>query len=392
MVKQECVRFVDNTQEIRDMDINYHISRGTLITVNIADIHMGVINPKTQYDILKEQFIDEIGKLPGIDIIAIAGDFFDHKIMGNSAAAMYGSLLMSDIVNIARKKNSTIILVAGTESHDNGTIRLFYSYVNDPTIDFRLVENIKFEYVKGCKILCIPELYGVDESIYQHYLFKSGWYDMCIMHGTFEGAVYGNNAGESRLFTMKDFMYCTGVIISGHVHVPGCFQKYFYYCGSPIRTRHGEEQDKGFFITCLNLDTMTHYAYFQSIESFIYRTMTLDSIIDEDPKVVIDYISNLKEKEGIDYIKIKFNTVVPDSNRTILSNYYRNIDNVSLEFMSSQEEINRKAETEAQIDEYGFILDSSLTDESIFCKYVNQNEGYEFITVDELKEILNEEL
>lgn len=384
----DCVRFLD--KEIEELNINVRVSKGTLISVNIADIHIGAINPKSQYDILKQQFVGEILNIPHIDMITINGDFYDHKIMANSQAAIYGGLLMSDIVNVARQKNATIILIAGTESHDNGTIRLFYSYLNDPTVDFRIVETIKFEYVKGCKILCIPELYGVYESEYQKYLQESGWYDICLMHGTFEGTVYGDNAGQSRLFRMSDFLYCTGYIVAGHVHVPGCYQKYFYYCGSPIRTRHGEEQEKGFFITCLNMDTNTHYAYFSPIKSFIYKTIELDSIIDENPKVVIDYINNLKEKEGVDYIKIKFNSSVTNSNKNILNNYYRNNDMVSLEFISSQEEINRRAEEESKLNEYGFILDKNLTEEMIFCMYVNQNEGYEFITTDKLKEILNE--
>ena len=58
-------------------------------------------------------------------------------------------------------------------------------------LDLRIVENIRFEYIKGMKILCIPELYGLDEDIYRQFLFFSGLYDMCFMHGTIKGAIYG---------------------------------------------------------------------------------------------------------------------------------------------------------------------------------------------------------
>lgn len=386
----DCVVFHNiSDKQLYDSDIRYKRSRGTLVIASIADIHMGRINPKTHYDILKEQFIDKISSLPKLDIIAIPGDFYDHKIMANSAAAMYGSLLMSDIVNVAREKNATIIYVVGTASHDDDTYKLWYSYVQDPTVDFRLVDTIRYEYVKGSKILCIPELYGVDEEVYQHYLHGS-WYDMCFMHGTFKGAVYGDNVGQGRLFTIDDFSHCMGFMLAGHVHVPGCFNKYFYYCGSPIRWNHGEEQDKGFILACLNLDTMSHYIDFEVIKSFKYKTIDLDSIIDEDPQAVIQYIDNIKSSEGIDFIKVRFNHSVSNANKVIISNFYKQKDNVDIEFNKTQEEVLKKAEIESSMDKFNFILDQQLTDEQIFVMYVNECEGYEFITVDKLKEILNE--
>ena len=387
---EECVIFHNiEDKQLYDMDIRYNKTRGSLVIASIADIHMSRIDPKTQYDILKEQFLQVISELPKLDIIAIAGDLYDHKIMANSAAAMYGSLLVSDIVNIARAKGSTVLLITGTKSHDNGTLKLYYNYVQDPSVDFRLVENIRFEYIKGAKILCIPELYGVDESIYQYYL-HSGWYDMCFMHGTFKGAVYGDNVGEGRLFTIDDFTHCLGFMISGHVHIPGCYNKYFYYCGSPIRWQHGEEQEKGFLLSCINLDNMSHYVDFVPIKSFKYKTIDLDDIISEDPQVVIQYINKLKADEGIDFIKIRFNNSVSNANKIVINNYYKSRDNVTIEFLSTQEEELKKAELQNTIEQYNFILDPNLTDEQKFCMYVNEQEGYEFITVEKLTEILND--
>ena len=387
---EECVVFhnIDDKQ-LYDMDIRYNKTRGSLVIASISDIHMGKIDPKTQYEILKEQFLQVISELPKLDIVAIAGDLYDHKIMANSAAAMYGSLLVSDIVNIARVKGSTVLLITGTKSHDNDTLKLYYNYVQDPSVDFRLVENIRFEYIKGAKILCIPELYGVDESIYQYYL-HSGWYDMCFMHGTFKGAVYGDNVGEGRLFTIDDFTHCLGFMISGHVHIPGCYNKYFYYCGSPIRWQHGEEQEKGFLLSCINLDNMSHYVDFVPIKSFKYKTIDLDDIISEDPQVVIQYINKLKADEGIDFIKIRFNNSVSNANKIVINNYYKSRDNVVIEFLSTQEEELKKAELQNTIEQYNFILDPNLTDEQKFCMYVNEQEGYEFITVEKLTEILND--
>ena len=61
--------------------VRYHINidslkrfimkRGTLTEVHISDIHFGAFDPKVQYNILKEQFLDKINQLPRIDLISI---------------------------------------------------------------------------------------------------------------------------------------------------------------------------------------------------------------------------------------------------------------------------------------------------------------------------------
>lgn len=67
---------------------NLETNRGMLIQVHIADIHFGAFDPKTQYQILCEQFLTPISQLPKLDVIVIDGDLFDHKVMSNSDVAM----------------------------------------------------------------------------------------------------------------------------------------------------------------------------------------------------------------------------------------------------------------------------------------------------------------
>ena len=55
-------------------------NRGSLCTAHIADIHFGAFDPKTQYQILEEQFINRIIELP-LDAVFINGDLFDHRAM-----------------------------------------------------------------------------------------------------------------------------------------------------------------------------------------------------------------------------------------------------------------------------------------------------------------------
>lgn len=369
-------------------------NRGFLIGACTADLHFSAFDPKEQYKILKEQFVNPLYQYPRLDYILIAGDIYDHKLMGNSDGLYYASIIMSDIIELAKTKDAVVIIIHGTFSHDANQIRNFYHYINHYNdVDIRIVTQVQFEYIKGAKILCIPELYGLDESIYQKYLHYSGYYDQAWMHGTFEGAVYSNNVGNGRLFTPHDFNMCTGFMVGGHVHTPGCHHGYFYYTGCPYRWRFGEEEDKGFLITIHDLDTNRHYVHFQKIISSTYVTIDINDIVSNDPKVVIEYINRLKVEKGIDYLKIKFRVPISGADKVIIDNYYRNNPYTFVEFLDIIEEKRIKDKEKGIIsEEYDFILDNNISDLEKFVRYVNINEGSEFITVDKLRSILEDNL
>ena len=376
-----------------DLGYGYINNRGTIIEVHIADLHFGAFNPKTQYQILQEQFLSKIIQMPSIDLISVDGDIFDHKVMSNSDSALYASLFIDNLVSICRDKQATLIIIHGTYSHDYDQLKLFYHYMDDKTVDVRIITQIQFEIVKGCKILCIPELYGVDESIYRKFFFESGWYDEAFVHGTFKGAVFGDNVGAGRLLTEEDFIYCTGVAISGHVHKGGCFNGFYYYTGCPYRWKFGEEEDKGFLILVHDLDNRQHYTHFEKIESFRYDTIFLEDLISNDPKEIIDYINNKRETEGIDFIKVKIGFPIEGSNKTIINNYYRNNPTTFVEFLNLEEiEKKEKEEQLLQDENYKYLLDNSISDLDKFVMYINNSEGYEFITVNKLTELLNNKI
>lgn len=370
--------------------------RGHLIEVHLADLHFGAFDPKIQYDILMDQVYNKIKLLPRIDIISIDGDIFDHKVMSNSDSALYATKFIDQLAQLSKEKKSTFVILAGTYSHDFDQLKLFYHYMDHDSndgLDVRIITNIQFEYIKGAKILMIPELNGLDESVYQQYFFNSGWYDEAFVHGTFEGSVYGNlTSGSSRLLTAKDFIYCKGVAISGHVHKPGCFQGFYYYCGCPYRWKFGEEEQKGFLIVAHDLDTQIHYVDFQPVESFKYITIFLDELISEDPKKICDYINHKRIQDSIDFIKVKFRVPIPGYNKTIISNYYRSNPTTFVEFCSEEDIKESEQTTSFEQTEYNYLIDNSISDFEKFVRYVNDNEGSEFITVERLNELLSEKI
>ena len=367
------------------------MNRGLLIGANIADIHFGAYEPREQYETLKEQFINFLYTIPRLDYIAICGDLFHKKVMGNSDVLYYASLFVEDVVQLSRIRKSTVVIIHGTMSHDSQMIKIFYHYLNDPDLDIKITDSLSFINVKGARALCIPELYDVDESVYDEYLHRSGYYDIAFMHGTFKGAVYGDNVGNGRLFNIHDFDMCTGMIMSGHVHTSGCFNGYFYYCGSPYRWQFGEPEEKGFIMSILDLDSNRHCIDFIPIKCNSYITLDINDNMVKQPKEMIEYINGYKVSSNADYLKVKFNTPINGSDKMVIDSYYRNNPNVFVEFLNFMEEKRIQQEQAGIVeDQYNFILDPNLTDYEKFVRYVNLKEGNDFISVDKLMELLEE--
>ena len=387
--------FEDEYNNIDQLLPSERFSRGTLISAHIADLHFPVSNigPEMQFSILDEQFIQKINNLPKLDLVTVLGDLYDHKVLASSDAALYASMFIGKVIEICKRKNATLIIIQGTLSHDSNQLKLYYHYMHDPSIDVRIVTRVQFEYVKNMKILCIPELYGVEESLYKHFLSGSGFYDMALMHGTIQGAVFGDNVGTGRLFRIEDFMNCRGPILSGHVHKPDCFNHDFYYCGSPYAWSFADDHRKGFILCALNLDTFKYYIDWEEIKSFVYQTITIDEIVNHDPQTTITYIDKLKAN-GIDYIRIQFDTQISKIERMILNNNYRDNEYVKLQFPNTEEEIYRKKQEEKldeDIEKYKFIIDPKISDEEKFCIYVNMLKGEDgYLTVDKLRALLED--
>ena len=174
----------------------------------------------------------------------------------------------------------------------------------------------------------------------------------------------------------------------GHYHISGCYEGYAYYNGSTFRYQFGEEQAKGFLITLYDNISRYHYTQLIPVESYSYITINIDDIINQDPNTIINYIKHYKETHGINYIRVQYNNHTDNMN--IVKNYFRTNSEVTLQ------ELDKKSKQLQQIDkdisdqnsQYSYIVDDSIDDYTKFVMYMNQCEGKEFITVDELISIL----
>lgn len=362
------------------------------VIVSVSDIHFGATDPQYMYNELQTQFINRISNI-NFDVLAICGDLFDSKYMSNNPIISYTLSFIDNLIRLCTYKNATLIIIAGTAGHDSGQLSLFYHYLADPTIDLRIVEDIRFEEAKGLRILCIPELSGVPEEKYQEVLYYSGGYDLCLLHGTFRGSFHGSEiatlkSNSTPIFSINNFINCAGPILMGHYHISGCYEGYAYYHGSTFRYKFGEEQEKGFLVTLYDQSTRYHYTQLIPVKSHSYVTININDLLHDDPHKIIEFIKSYKESHNIDYIRVQFNNA--SENMNIVRNYFRNKSDITLQELERQnkqlEQINQTIlEQNAQ---YSYMVDPAIDDYHKFVMYINQCEGREFISVEELMNLL----
>lgn len=358
--------------------------------VSIADIHFGKLDPKLEYDILNDQVLNRIDGLP-FDIFLIAGDLFNHKELSNSEVVKYSHLFINRCIDICAANGATLVLLHGTYEHDANQLKMFYGLSKYSNCDIRIINHAKFEYIKGLKILCIPEEYGMGEEYYKSLLRER--YDLCFAHATYVGSIHGKNkvdlnSRREPVFDMNCFKNSRGPILSGHVHTAKCFNKHFYYHGSPIRSQFGEEEAKGFYCTLYNKVSRMYYVHFEEIISHTYNTYDIDDIIEKDIK---DIIKHIEDNCKGDYVRLV--TTKNNSNITLLKEYIKSHDNIKIQQSNSvlKNNLTNNNVSKSLESEFDFIFSKELNSYDIMARYINKNEKElnKKLTGDDIKNILD---
>lgn len=366
--------------------------RSYVVEVHIADLHFGSVDPQKEFTILDEQFLQRIARID-FDILSIDGDIFDKKLMANTDAVFYAIEFVRRCCELCIEKKATLFIIAGTESHDAGQLKLFYGYKENKDLDIRIVESTKFEYAHGLKILCIPEEYGKGAEYYHSVL--DSLYDTVFMHGTVVGSVYGANkedlnSSKYPIFSIDSFAGCKGPIVCGHVHKAMCLNGYIYYCSNPIRYKFGEEEDKGFIILLHDRVTNFHSLNFMPIESFRYDTIDIKTLEYSNPQLVIDHLNSLLN-QGIDNIRIDFGDIDIPTTQKIVEEYYSTYPNVSIKRFVQKNDpvVNTTESIQNKYSGLEFLLDPNIDGITKFVQFINHNKGSNYITVEKLKDILS---
>ena len=110
-------------------------------------------------------------------------------------------------------------------------------------------------------------------------------------------------------------------------------------------------------------------------------------MLKSEPKEIIEHVMYLKS-QGIDFIKIRFS----ESNATtdVVKQYFSNKTDIFVDVEDSgfKQTIRENQKNDDKFSKYNYVLDNTMSPQEIFVQYVNQSKGEQFITVDELVEIL----
>lgn len=368
----------------------------------IGDIHFGYYPAELLYKEFK-LVINNITK--DIDVVFIAGDYFDTKLSLSSKHSIYAIKTFCDILDKCEQTNTKLRMIRGTASHDpeNQLVNLS-SIAKSSKVDFKLYLTVgEEELFPDFNVLYVPEEYMENKDEYYKEFFNKK-YQCIIGHGMFEETNYVTN----KALNMKKYpvfnsafieKICDGPIIFGHIHKSQKIRNRIMYTGSFTRSRYGEEEDKGFIISTYETENnSTDFKFIVNDKATKFDTVSiLDTseifslLLNEQIQFIKEMISTYKK----DKLRIKINIPKNYDNTKVfidsVTTVFGNMENVDIVIMDNTKE-ETKQKTKEIVDKlmlkYNFIFDKSISYEEKIQQFIYNKKG-EKIDLENIRKIIN---
>ena len=205
-----------------------------------------------------------------IDLVVIAGDYFENKLPLNSREAIFAiqwlNRLCEKCIDIGVRK---IRMFQGTMEHDNDQLDVFKPLENQFCEDYFKIfmKTTSEETLDGLQcIYCPDETLQTSEyeETYINEILSSN--NIGFFHGSFD-VVYGELLTiNPSLMSKKNVIFrydlwdkiISGPMISGHWHNGKQYDN-LYYVGSPYRWKFDEDEPKGIGFVQYNIDDGTYF-------------------------------------------------------------------------------------------------------------------------------------
>ena len=367
--------------------------------VATADYHWGAMDADKQLQ--ESQFILDYLTNNKVDLFVICGDYFDHRLLVNSKAAINAMAFIQAVINISQDKKFTVVVMQGTESHDYDQLEIFRSFESP---SFKIIKETTFdETLSGLKCLYTPDETMISDDYYVKYINTINREDIDIMffHGTFDINAIGRSMHDqipNVLFDYSFFNRNAQLMVGGHWHNGDNYGK-MYYTRSPYRWKFEEDLPKGFIHIEYNTstkkyklnrieNTTTDRYYTFYVDTSLYTEINRYSILLSDVKRML--------ADGIEHIRIKI-TITDDKE---LNNSC--IDNIINEFQNSKQvkvvTENKYAkqikkthieENNEYIDKFKYIFDGNNSISKIYQQFIFDTKGID-IPLEEIEYILKD--
>jgi len=245
----------------------------------ISDVHVGSKRNETKYILenLYNCFSNDL-HLSNLDIVFIAGDFFDDLLTYPSVDAGLIDMWISRFLKKCNKYNIVVRVLEGTPSHDRqqsvrfDVIANIHCNVSHSYVDIAYIKTLSVEYIEkfDINVLYVPDEWNHETSVTLtevKELLQSkdiDKVDIAIMHGLFDYQMDGMIKDNIKHNSKEYLELVKGLIFIGHIHKHSSLDR-IYAGGSFDRLAHGEEESKGYLDATLNPD----YSY---TVSFIENT------------------------------------------------------------------------------------------------------------------------
>ena len=232
---------------------------------SFSDIHLGA-NRTTTPEILAGLYdaFDKNRLYENIDVLVIAGDLFDRLLEVNNEHLTSIIVWMSYVISQCERKDITLLVLAGTKSHDRDQNELWISTAKAMRSGCKLhyANTLSIEYFKDwdMNVLFVPDNLNPDSAVtwseLEELMEAKGLkkVDFAVMHGQFQHQL-PEFISEKSPATHKNSNYLNIVehyIFVGHIHTHSVYDRILAQ-GSFDRMAHGEEEPKGFLMAEINL-------------------------------------------------------------------------------------------------------------------------------------------
>lgn len=232
---------------------------------SFSDIHLGHQRTTTP-EILESlrHCLDDNEVYKNVDFLIFAGDVFDRLLELNNPHLFQIDLWMAEVIRQCHYHDVTLVILAGTKSHDRDQNERWVTINNIVKNPCRLhyADTVEITYFKewDLNILFVPDDWNTDSSItlkeVKDLMSSKGLtkVDLAVMHGQFQHQLPEFISLKSPV-THSNEEYLNLVehyILIGHIHTHTVYDRILAQ-GSLDRLSHGEEEPKGFLMGEINL-------------------------------------------------------------------------------------------------------------------------------------------
>jgi len=349
----------------------------------VGDLHFGIKDSKRLYDelsIVKDYIANN-----DLDLLLLNGDYFDCKLSLTESAAFYAVSFFHELIKLVKEKNLIFRMIQGTRSHDLNQLNMFKSYENDLNLDFKIIETVTEEDIKGLHVLYLPEEYPENSSEY-YAPYREKVYNIIFGHGTWDFVAQPGQIEQSLkdthsapVFIWKEWKETipNGFITFGHIHGRNTYGNKIFYPGSFTRWNFGERSEKGFLVFDYDLDNKTYKAEYVNntiapkYDVFAVKDLGLD-LDTVDAGTVKDAITSYITES--DNYRIDLSGLSTDK-INILKKYFMDKPNIKIEVREDKTPFLRESEQLKTFEKYHYITKKELPINETIKRYCEEDLG-----------------